>query len=281
MLKQKIKTASLPVTLSLVALWTNSALATSDVTALDCILEPEMTIELSSSVDGVVQSVAVDKSDYVTKGQTLATLESSVEEVVVALARMRAEMDEEIEAKRIERDLSQGKKARVMELYAKKSVPGLEKDQVEADAALAELALRLAHNNKKLAALELKRAVADLDLRSVLSPIDGVVVERYVQPGESVKDRPLLKLAKIDPMLVEIIAYSEFFHLIQKGMEAEIVVEGATETRHWAKVSVVDSVVDAASGTFGVRLSLPNPNNAVVGGLKCKALFKLPALDES
>ena len=74
-------------------------------------------------------------------------------------------------------------------------------------------------------------------------------------------------------MRVEIIAYSELFGLIETGMEAEIIVEGPTETRHRALVTVVDGIVDAASGTFGVRLSLPNTDSTVVGGLKCRAVF--------
>ena len=41
-----------------------------------------------------------------------------------------------------------------------------------------------------------------------------------------------------------------------------------------ARVKVVDRVVDAASGTFGVRLELPNPQGAVPAGVKCKVRFE-------
>ena len=77
-------------------------------------------------------------------------------------------------------------------------------------------------------------------------------------------------------MRVEIIAGSELFGQIKEGMAAEIIIEGPQETSHPAIVSLVDSLVDAASGTFGIRLKLPNPEHDIVGGLKCKALFKLP-----
>ena len=273
---RNFKSTGLVMALHLLVTGSCGELMAQEIPDLDCILEPEMTIELSSSIDGVVRTVEVDKSDRVSAGQVLATLESSVEEAVVVLARARANMQEEVEAKRIQRDLAASKKQRVLELFRQKSIPGFEKDTVEAEAALAELELKQAFSNQKLAKLELDRVTAELQLRSLLSPIDGVVVDRYVHPGESVNDRPLLKLAKIDPIRVEIIASSELFGLIDKGMQAEIVVEGPTETRHRARVSVVDGVVDAASGTFGIRLSLPNPDNKVVGGLKCKAVFNLP-----
>jgi hypothetical protein len=40
-----------------------------------------------------------------------------------------------------------------------------------------------------------------------------------------------------------------------------------------ATVSVVDRVFDPASGTFGVRLLLPNPDNLLPGGQRCKVTF--------
>jgi multidrug efflux pump subunit AcrA (membrane-fusion protein) len=45
-------------------------------------------------------------------------------------------------------------------------------------------------------------------------------------------------------------------------------------TSYNARVSVVDRVVDAASGTLGVRLELPNPGYRLPAGLKCKVRFR-------
>ena len=247
--------------------------ASASGTVLECIVEPDQTVDLSLPVDGVVSTVTVDKSDRISAGQVLATLESGVEQAQVELARTRAEADDEINSRRIERDLARDKLKRMLELFAKSSVPGLEKDEAEAEAALADLALKQAYSNRKMAKIELQRARAELDQRTLTSPIDGVVVERYVHPGESVKDQPLLKVAKIDPMRVEIIAPSDLFGSIAVGMEADIELEGDGQARRRATVTVVDSLVDAASGTFAVRLSLPNPDNTVVGGLKCRAFF--------
>lgn len=242
---------------------------------LDCIIEPEMTIELSSSIDGVVREVAVDNSDTVTKGQPLVMLESSIEEAAVALARKRADMGEDIESARIEYHLARRKRDRVIELFNKKSIPSFEKDEAVTAASLAHVELKKARHRQELAQLELARAEADLALRSLTSPIDGIVVDRFINPGESVKDKPLLTLAQVDPMRVEIIADSTLFGLISEGTEATILIEGPTETEHEAAVTLVDGLVDAASGTFGIRLHLPNPAGEIVGGLKCQATFNI------
>ncbi len=39
---------------------------------------------------------------------------------------------------------------------------------------------------------------------------------------------------------------------------------------HRVKIVVVDQVIDAASGTFRIRLLLPNPENRVPAGIKCR-----------
>lgn len=242
---------------------------------LDCIIEPEMTIELSTSVDGIVDSIAVDKSDRVEKGQVLAQLEASVEKAGVAVAAAQAKADDDIRAAQVNKKFAERKQRRADELFVKKVGSSFDKDEAETEARLAQLALEQAHNDKKLAQLELRRAEAALKLRTVTSPISAIVVDRYVHPGESVKDKPLLRLAQIDPLRIEIIAPSELYGSIKTGMQAEIFPEAPAKGSYLATVSVVDNIIDAASGTFGIRLTLPNPDYKVVGGLKCRASFDL------
>ena len=56
-------------------------------------------------------------------------------------------------------------------------------------------------------------------------------------------------------------------------MRAAVVPEFPGDTVHVASVSIVDRVIDAASGTFGVRLKLPNPDHEIPGGLHCQVRF--------
>ena len=53
-------------------------------------------------------------------------------------------------------------------------------------------------------------------------------------------------------------------------MRAEVYPESLLEESHEAEVVVVDRVADAASGTFGVRLLLPNPDYKLLPGVKCR-----------
>ena len=240
---------------------------------LDCLIKPEMYVELGSSADGVLESVLVDKSDLVSKGQIVAKLESSVEAATVELARKQAEFEDEIEYKKIQLAFAQRKSARLNQLYKKSVISFNEVDEADTEAAMAAMALEKAKSDQKIAKLELERAIARLEQRTIKSPINGVVIEQLLMPGEIVDDRPILKLAQIDPLRVEVLAPTEMFGALHKGMRAEIAPEIPPDKIYNAIVSVVDKVIDAASGSFLVRLHLPNPDYSAVGGLKCKVQF--------
>jgi hypothetical protein len=143
-------------------------------------------------------------------------------------------------------------------------------DQRRTEARLAKIQLRQATDNKELAQLEMMRAQEILKRRTIESPIDGVVMERFKVVGEYVEEKPVVRIAKIDPLHVEVIVPVQQLGKIQKGMHAEVwseTVEGET----WkATVSRVDSVADVASGTYGVRLVMPNPEHKIPAGLRCR-----------
>ncbi len=254
-----------------------AALATQAVAVelpeLDCLVEPHMVVEVSSPVSGIIQAIHVDRSDVVQQGQKLVELESAVEQASVELARARAAMDGEVKSSATNFAFNKRKYKRIKQLYVKKAVPFHQKDEAETDLKLAQLKVRQAKKNKKIAGLELKRAEESLKRRTLMSPITGVVVARFKSPGEFVEEEPIVKLAQIDPLRVEVVVPVSAFGSIKPGMRAEITPEASGVFN--GTVSIVDRVVDAASGTFGVRLELPNPDHRLPGGLKCRVRFLL------
>ena len=107
-------------------------------------------------------------------------------------------------------------------------------------------------------------------------PVNGLVVETLLRPGELMSSNqkdPIMKLVEVDPLNVELVLPVRLFGKIKTKQPAEVLPEEPIGGRHLAYVEVVDRVVDAASGTFGVRLRLPNPGNAIPAGVKCRARF--------
>jgi RND family efflux transporter MFP subunit len=247
-------------------------------TQLDCLVKPEMYVDISSSVDGVLETILVNKSDDIKKGQILAQLESSVEQAKVNLARHQANINNPVHTKKIRLEFTKRHSQRIENLHRKKAVSFKDKDEADTEVAIAKADLLQAKIERKKAKLQLELALAELNRRTIRSPIDGIVIQRYIMPGESVDDRPILQLAKIDPLLVEVVAPSELFGLIKKDMKVQIYPEAPANSTYQATVSVVDKIIDAASGSFSVRLALPNPDDKLIGGTKCMARFNVSEL---
>lgn len=212
---------------------------------LECMIEPSLEVNLGSPVDGVIEEIRADRGSLVSRGQVLVRLSSAVEAASVNLARGK----EEFARRKAERN---------EELFRKELISAQEKDQLETEHRLAQLELR---EKQEL-----------LRQRSIASPINGVVAERFLAPGDQIGNRQIMKLARIDPLHVEIVAPIDLFGKVAVGSVAEVTPELLRQTRK-AKVTVIDRVIDAASGTFRLRLELPNPKNEIPAGLRCHIRF--------
>lgn len=241
--------------------------------AFDCLIEPELVADIGSPVDGVIAKFFVSKSDVVKRGQKLAQLNQSVNLSTAILAKAQSEMQEKINSKRAYLAFAERKLERIQKLYKQKAASSFEKDEAETELKLARSELKLARREKMLSKLEYQQSMQRLRERSIHAPFDGIVVKRYLALGESVKDKPIIRLAKINPLRVELILTSELFGLIKKDMVAEIIPELPQYKHRHAIVTVVDKLIDAASGTFGARLALPNPDYGIPSGLRCQAQF--------
>jgi len=241
--------------------------------ALDCLIEPHRVVAVGSPVRGVIERLRVDRSDLVVKGQVLAQLESEVERAAVAAASERAQMTAEIASRKAAYRLRARKEERAEQLFESESLSLDVREEAQAEAEVARHQLRQAREAKGLAALELKQAIEVLRRRTIRSPIDGVVLERLMSPGELVDDEPILRIAQIDPLRVEVILPAARFGTIKPGTRATIIPEFPGEAVHVASVGIVDRVIDAASGTFGVQLELPNPDHQIPGGMRCQVRF--------
>ena len=240
---------------------------------LDCLVKPGMYIELSSPVDTTIKQMLANVGDSITKGQHLVLLENSIQISKVELAKRQALSWSGIENSRVQLKYAKRSLQRIEDLYKKNSVSLFEKDKATTEVSLAEIELIKAKEQKNLARLSLQQAQAELALRTIKSPIDGIIVDTYSQVGESVADRPIMKLAQIDPLRIELIAPTEYFGLFKKGMKVKIHPERPVNKTFEATITVVDQLIDPASGSFTVRMALPNSDDRLVGGVNCIASF--------
>ena len=213
---------------------------------MDCLLEPHMIANIGSPVEGTLAQILVERGADVRAGQVVARLHANVEQASLNLKRAQFEFD-------------QRRAQRNEELFKKNLIAASDRDELETQTRVAEL--------------DVKQQQEVLNLRTIVSPLNGVVTERFLAPGDHIAQEKILRVAQIDPLNVEVVVPVELFGLIHPGMGGDITVEPLLHGSYKARVVLVDRVIDAGSATFGVRLELPNPGNRLPAGLKCALHF--------
>jgi RND family efflux transporter MFP subunit len=229
---------------------------------------------VAAQVAGVLKDVPVDRGTVIHKGQLLAQLESGVEEAMLGLAKAKSESDATVRAREARLAFLSRKRDRAHELEKKQVASVAAIDEAESDFGVAAQELREAESDFRIAQLDVVRATEVAKQRSIFSPIDGVVAERSLLGGEyAYEQAPIMTIAQIDPLNVEVFVPASLYGTIKVGMEATVSGEQPIGGRHTATVEVIDPLIDSRSGTFGIRLVLPNPENKIPAGLRCKIAF--------
>ncbi|UCH17669.1 MAG: efflux RND transporter periplasmic adaptor subunit [Burkholderiales bacterium] len=237
---------------------------------LDCMIQPHQIVQVGTAVPGVIEQLTVERGDFVTRGQVVAQLNAGVERAQLTVARERAAQVGEVQAAVGSRELADRELVRAKDLHGQEFVSGAYLDKARAEAEVASGRTAQAEERRRQASREVELAAAQLAQRTIRSPIDGVVVERYLSPGEYVDQKPVVRIASIDPLRVDVLVPAAAFGRVQVGDRGVVVPELFNQLKHEATVSVVDRVIDAASNTFRVRLELPNPGRQLPAGLRCK-----------
>ena len=256
---------------------TGKAVAAS-AKALGCLIEPGRVTELGSSVVGVVERMKVERGSLVKAGQPLIHLRADVERANADVAQARARVDADVLAAQAGLDMAQAKKLRAESLVSQGFVSDQAAEQARGELEMARQKLSQVQSQQRIWSKEQQVANAQLAQRTLRSPYDGVIAERYVNAGERVEDRPLLRVAEIDPLRVELLVPSAQYGQLVIGDRVSIQPELPGAEAVTATVSHVDRVLDAASNSFRVRLSLPNPDFKLPAGLRCKVNLPLAAV---
>lgn len=244
--------------------------------ALGCLIEPDRVADVGSPVIGVIDSVDVERGQTVRKGQVLATLRAGVERAAFDAARSRADANADLQAAAANAQFNRERLVRAEDLFRQNFISQQALDQARTEAQLADQKLTQAREQQTISSHERGMAAAQLTQRTIRSPMDGVVAERFMSAGERIDDKPLLRIARIDPLRVQLVVPTSLYGQVRPDSTVSVVPELPGARALTARVTMVDKVIDPASNTFRVQLSLPNPDHALPAGLRCKADFGPP-----
>lgn len=136
-------------------------------------LEAVTTVQVGSQVSGTISALYADFNDRVKKGQVVAQLDPTF--LKAQMAQAQADLEKAIASV----NLSEREHERVLSLFEKNMISESEKD-----ISLTNYQLAIAQEKSARAALN--RAKTNLEYATIVSPIDGVVISRDVDVGQTV-----------------------------------------------------------------------------------------------
>lgn len=240
---------------------------------LGCLIEPDYIAEVGSQVVGVIESMQVERGQRVNKGQVIALLRADIERAALGVAKSRSDAVADIQAAMANANFGKQRMDRAKDLLAQNFISEQAYDQIKTEADVAVQKLAQAQEQRRLAQRELELATSQLAMRTVRSPVNGVVVERYMAAGERIEEKPMVRVAVVDPLRVQVIAPSSMYGRVALNAAALIMPELPNASPVTARVLLVDKVLDSASNTFRITLTLPNPGGILPAGLRCRADF--------
>lgn len=150
-------------------------------------VEPETSVAVGSEISGRIDKVYADFNDKVTKGQVLVEIDTTALENAVAKSEATLEESRATvllnEATRIE---ASAKWKRYKGLAGQNAISKLELDMALADMKRAEANYAGAQARVKANEAQLAADKISLSKAVILSPIDGIVIDRTIEPGQTV-----------------------------------------------------------------------------------------------
>ncbi len=231
---------------------------------------------LYAKVSGYVQWIKVDKGDRVKKGEALAQLEvpeveKEYQSAQAAVAEAQAESD------RAEADAHLKQLTYQRTKGVRDSEPTVVSPQ---EVDVARTASETAAGNTRLAKARVDQARAELGRLQVLSefakvtaPFDGVVTERFVDPGALIQaganssGSPLVSVASIDQVRVYISVPEVDAPQVTRGVPAKVRLDAFPGKQFTGKVTRFTDALDPQSRTMKTEIDLPNSDHRILPGM--------------
>ena len=232
------------------------------------------TVEVGTQVSGRVEKIFVDFNDRVKRGQLIARidptlLEQNVRDAVARLERSQAELDHR------QREFDRNKS-----LFDNQVITETEFNTIRYN-------LEVAQADFKSAEISLERARQNLSYTAIYAPIDGVVVERNVDVGQTVAaslSAPQLFLIANDLSQMEILASVDESDIgqIEEGQPVRFTVQAYPEESFYGEVRQVrlQSTMQENVVNYTVVIDVENRDGVLLPGMTATVDFLVESVED-
>ncbi|MCU4163457.1 efflux RND transporter periplasmic adaptor subunit [Carboxylicivirga caseinilyticus] len=224
-------------------------------------LEAITTVEVGTQVSGIIENIYVDFNSYVKKNQLLARIDTT--NLAAAVEQTQAAVDNA----KAELDYKQANYNRLKPLYEKELIAQSEYDETV-------YSLNVAKANYKSAIAQHRKNLINLDFALIYSPIDGIVLNRAVEEGQTVAasfETPTLFTIANDltQMQVEANVDEADIGQVKKGQRVEFTVDAYPNEIFQGEVTEVrlEPTVTNNVVTYTIIIMAPNPDYKLMPGM--------------
>ena len=217
--------------------------------------DEDRTAHIVPRAAGVVESVSANLGQQVQRGQVLAVISSAT------VSETRAEL----QGAQRRRELARTTYEREKTLWEQKISP--QQDVLQAQQALREAEIAVANATQKLRTLGASTGSASLGRLELRAPFDGIVFEKHIALGESVKeDASVFTISDLSKVWAEMNIPARELSQVRVG-ERVVVRAGASDATADGTISYVGALLGEQTRTARARVVLPNPQGAWRPGL--------------
>jgi membrane fusion protein (multidrug efflux system) len=204
-------------------------------------IEAYAEADVIAKVDGEVRELLVEEGDMVEQNQILATLDGD---------RLRLELSEsQARLRKLQRDYE-----RNQDLQEKGLISEGDFEKIQYDLEALEASFNLAS--------------LELDYTKIRAPIAGVISERYLKLGNTIKTgEPVFRVTSLDPLVAYMHVPEREFRRIAAGQPVHIEVDAITAAPVVATVTRVSPIVDPVTGTFKITIELDGSAQGIKPGM--------------
>lgn len=203
------------------------------------------TSTISTEESGVIREIHFDEGDSVSKGKLLLRIDDTLLQ------------------------------ATLKELAASYEMVRLNHEKLEAlkkgRGAVTEFDLRNASLKMDMASAKVENVRAQLEKKSIISPISGIIEKKHVEKGEFISPgMPVASIIDISRVKVEAAIAEKDLSYFRKGAEAEIFFNAYAGEVFKGKVDYISPDVDRAAGTFTIEINLDNRDKRLKPGMMAR-----------
>ena len=252
-------------------------------------LQAVRTVQVGSQVSGTIKTLNADFNSVVTRGQVVAELEPSlfetqVEQAEATVNRMRADL----ERSRVQVEDAQLKLARARDLAERQLLPKADLETAEANSRTAQAAVKSAEAQLVQGQASLNQSKVNLSHTVITAPIDGVVISRNVDVGQTVAasmQAPTLFEIANDLTQMQVNANIDEADIgqIQPGQPVRFQVDafpGQTFTGTVAQVRL-NPVIEQNVVSYVTVINVPNPEMRLRPGMTANVTVEVAREDDT